>query len=76
MPTIQYTCTGFEEAGDAEFFDTDGNYQTALHASRCFADWYAENHGWTWKWRPGYEPSDEVPAPDSPPEDPEPAAST
>ncbi len=69
MPTIPYACTGYEEAGDAEFFDVEGNYVTALHASRCFADWWSANHGYTWKWRSGYEPPDEVP-PEEPPEYP------
>jgi hypothetical protein len=68
-----YVCTGFEPAGDAEFFDADGNFVTALVASRCYADYWATGNGYTWRWRDGIDPDDPTTWPDYvPPEDPAP----
>ncbi|NYE62183.1 hypothetical protein FHW58_003398 [Duganella sp. 1224] len=75
MSTIPYTCTGQENAGDAELFDAQGEHFTTIFASRCFADWYCASNGWTWRWRNGVDPDDPTtwPAPqESEPQDPSP----
>jgi hypothetical protein len=48
-----YTCTGEEQVyDDIEIFDADGNYVNGIIASECFANWYCEVYGYTWRHRP------------------------
>ncbi|TFW15975.1 hypothetical protein [Duganella callida] len=74
--TTSYTCTGFEKTGDVELLDGSGNHFTTIVASRCFAEWYCAEHGYTWRWRDGIDPDDPStwpPPPEDPPPDPAPA---
>lgn len=68
MPTVPYTCTGWEPAGDAEIYDSENNLVTTIVASSCFADWYCASNGYTWKWREGTDPN--APPPEDPPPSP------
>lgn len=71
MESVPYTCTGTENPGNAELFDADGNYLTAIYASRCYADWWTRTNGWTWRWRDGVDPDDPTTWPGyEPPEEP------
>ncbi|MES2349143.1 MAG: hypothetical protein V4641_16400 [Pseudomonadota bacterium] len=73
--TTPFTCTGQEPAGDAEIYDKDGAQVTVIVASTCFAKWYCENFGYTWKWRNGVDPDDPTTWPGYiPPKPPDPPA--
>ena len=71
MPDVPYTCTGRERAGNANIYENGEKINTIV-ASRCFADWYCANNGYTWDWRDG---DPDAPPPEDPPADP-PVATT
>lgn len=70
MPTVPYICTGWELPGEAEIYDSSNNLLTVIVASACFANWYCESNGYTWKWREGTDPDAPLETEDPPAEEP------